>query len=249
MIRLNNISLDYDERHILDNVSLSVGKGTTSVILGPSGAGKSTILKVILGLTDVKSGEVFVNGKNIYQINEKELLKVRRKIGIVFQGNALFDSLNVRENISYFLAYENKLSKKEITERTDEMLSFVNLEGTQELYPDQLSGGMKKRIAIARALAADPEIILFDEPTTGLDPINSKTILELINKLKALGKTSVVVTHILNDAVFIGDNLTVINEGEIVASGGVSEVLKSDNTFIQKFFYEIYQNNTLFQKN
>ena len=180
MIRLNNISLYYDERHILDNVSLTVGKGTTSVILGPSGAGKSTILKVILGLTDVKSGEVFVNGKNIYQINEKELLKVRRKIGIVFQGNALFDSLNVRENISYFLAYENKLSEKEIAERTDEMLSFVNLEGTQELYPDQLSGGMKKRIAIARALAADPEIILFDEPTTGLDPINSKTILELI---------------------------------------------------------------------
>jgi phospholipid/cholesterol/gamma-HCH transport system ATP-binding protein len=249
MIRLNNISLDYDERHILESVSLTVEKGTTSVILGPSGAGKSTILKVILGLTDVKSGEVFINGKNIYQINEKELLKIRRKIGIVFQGNALFDSLNVRENVSYFLVYENKLSEKEINEKVNEMLSFVNLEETQELYPDQLSGGMKKRIAIARALAADPEIILFDEPTTGLDPINSKTILELINKLKALGATSVAVTHILNDAVFMGDNLTVINEGKIVASGGISEVLKSDNTFIQKFFYEIYQNNTLFQEN
>ncbi len=249
MIRLNNISLDYDERHILKNVSLTVEKGTTSVILGSSGAGKSTILKVILGLTDIKSGEVFINGKSIYQINEKELLKVRRKIGIVFQGNALFDSLNVRENVSYFLAYENKLSEREINEKVKEMLSFVNLEDTQELYPDQLSGGMKKRIAIARALAAGPEIILFDEPTTGLDPINSKAILELINKLKSLGKTSIVVTHILNDAVFIADNMTVINEGEIVASGSVREILKSDNSFIQKFFYEIFLDNTLFKEN
>ena len=224
-------------------------KGTTSVILGSSGAGKSTILKVILGLTDIKSGEVFINGKSIYQINEKELLKVRRKIGIVFQGNALFDSLNVRENVSYFLAYENKLSEREINEKVKEMLSFVNLEDTQELYPDQLSGGMKKRIAIARALAAGPEIILFDEPTTGLDPINSKAILELINKLKSLGKTSIVVTHILNDAVFIADNMTVINEGEIVASGSVREILKSDNSFIQKFFYEIFLDNTLFKEN
>jgi phospholipid/cholesterol/gamma-HCH transport system ATP-binding protein len=249
MIRLNNISLDYDERHILKNVSLTVEKGTTSVILGSSGAGKSTILKVILGLTDIKSGEVFINGKSIYQINEKELLKVRRKIGIVFQGNALFDSLNVRENVSYFLAYENKLSEREINEKVKEMLSFVNLEDTQELYPDQLSGGMKKRIAIARALAAGPEIILFDEPTTGLDPINSKAILELINKLKSLGKTSIVVTHILNDAVFIADNMTVINEGEIFASGSVREILKSDNSFIQKFFYEIFLDNTLFKEN
>lgn len=247
MISLNKISLNYDNSEILKEVSLNIDRGTTSVILGPSGAGKSTILKAILGLTHVKSGEVVINGKNIFSLSENELLKVRRKMGIVFQGNALFDSLNVAENVSYFLAYENKLSEKEITDKVSEILSFVNLVGTEELFPDQLSGGMKKRIAIARALATDPDILLFDEPTTGLDPVNSKIILELINKLKSTGKTSVVVTHILNDAVFIGDKLTVINEGRIVASGEVTEILKSENPFVKEFFYEIFQSKNILQ--
>lgn len=166
---------------------------------------------------------------------------------MVFQANALFDSLNVEDNVAYFLAYNSRLTSKQIKERVDEVLSFVNLEGTQDLFPDQLSGGMKKRLAIARALATDPEIILFDEPTTGLDPINSKAVLDLINRLKAAGTTSVIVTHILNDAITIGDVLTVINDGQIVASGSVKEMLQSKNKFVKDFFYEIFQDITLIQ--
>ena len=247
MIKLENISLSLDGHKILKNVSLNIQRGTTSVILGPSGAGKSTILKAILGLIEISGGEVFIDGFNISDLNENDLLKVRRKIGIVFQGNALFDSLNVEDNVAYFLSYNSTLSEEKIYKKVKETLSFVNLDGTQKLFPDQLSGGMKKRLAVARALATDPDIILFDEPTTGLDPINSKSILDLINRLKASGTTSVVVTHILNDAISIGDILTIINNGKVVASGNVKQILQSQNVFVKDFFYEIYQNTTFIQ--
>jgi len=246
MIELKNISLQFEQREILKNVSLHIEKGTTTVILGPSGAGKSTILKAILGLIEISSGEVIINGKNIFSLPENELLAIRRKIGMVFQSNALFDSLNVEENVSYFLAYNSSLAEREISNKVAEILSFVNLEGTQNLYPDQLSGGMKKRLAIARALATNPEIILFDEPTTGLDPINSKAILDLIARLKTTGTTSVIVTHILNDAISIGDVLTVINDGRIIASGNVKDILESENQFVKEFFYEIFSQNNLY---
>lgn len=243
MIDLKNISLEYDERKILKNVSLHIEKGTTSVILGPSGAGKSTILKAILGLVDISNGEVIINGKNIYSLSEEELLEIRRKIGMVFQGNALFDSLTVAENVSYFLEYNSSLTPTKIAQKVQETLSFVNLDNTEKLFPDQLSGGMKKRLAIARALALEPDIILFDEPTTGLDPINSKAVLDLIKRLKHIGTTSVIVTHILNDAIFVGDVLTIINDGEVIESGDVNTILNSDHRFIRDFFYEIFENN------
>jgi len=239
MIDLKNVSVQLGGRDILKNVSLHFEKGTTSVILGPSGAGKSTILKTIIGLIKVTNGTVLIDGQDISSLDDNELLKIRRKIGFVFQGNALFDSLNVADNVSYFLAYNSKISEKEISDKVREILAFVNLEGTENLYPDQLSGGMKKRLAVARALAIDPKIILFDEPTTGLDPINSKSILELIKRLKSIGATSVIVTHILDDAIAVGDILTVINNGEIISSGNVKELLKSENQFIKDFFYEI----------
>lgn len=240
MIEMKNISLNLTGKAILDNVSLSIKKGNTHVILGPSGAGKSTILKTILGLVRVDKGEVIIEGKNLNLLSEQEVLDIRRKMGVVFQGNALFDSLTVAENTAYFLSDFSTNSKEEINKKVKEILSFVNLPGTENLYPDQLSGGMKKRLAIARALATDPTIILFDEPTTGLDPINSKAILDLIKRLKSTGTTSVIVTHILNDAIMIGDVLTVINEGKVIASGSVREILQSDNQFIKDFFYEVY---------
>lgn len=249
MIELKNVYLNIDRRDILKDVSLKIDRGTTSVILGPSGAGKSTILKVILGLEQINGGTVNINGSNIFALKSDGLLKVRRKISMVFQANALFDSLNVEDNVAYFLAYNSDISKKDLMARVSEMLSFVNLSGTEKLFPDQLSGGMKKRLAIARALATRPEIILFDEPTTGLDPINSKAILDLINKLRAAGTTSVIVTHILNDAISIGDTLTVIRNGQIVASGKTREILKSKNIFVQEFFYEIFQDAALIQNN
>jgi len=248
IIELNNVTFALNNRLVLDNVNLNVKRKDVHVILGPSGAGKSSILKMILGLWKPQSGNVIVDGVAISRLTETEMLPVRRKMGIVFQQNALFDSLSVEDNIGYFLYENGKLSSREIKERILEALSFVNLSGSEKVSPDQLSGGMKKRVAIARALASKPEIILYDEPTTGLDPINSKSILQLIKRVQDEGSTSVVVTHILNDAISIGDALTVINEGKIVESGTVSNMLNSQNKFVQDFFYEVYQDAELLRQ-
>jgi phospholipid/cholesterol/gamma-HCH transport system ATP-binding protein len=249
MIELKNISLTLTGRLILNDVSLFIEEGTTSVILGPSGAGKSTILKVILGLLKADSGSVIIDGKNILDETGSDVLDVRRKIGMVFQANALFDSLTVEQNAAYFLKEGSDKPLNVISEKVEEVLSFVNLSGTEKLYPDQLSGGMKKRLAVARALALDPKIILFDEPTTGLDPINTKAVLNLIKSLKSRGTTSVIVTHILNDAIAIGDVLTVINDGKVITSGNLKDILKSKDQFIKDFFYEIFEDASFFVNN
>ena len=248
MIELCNISLNLDGKQILDRVSLKITRGEIAAILGPSGAGKSSILKMILGLWQPDSGCVKVDGTDICHLSENDLIPVRRKMGMVFQGNALFDSLNVEENVGYFLYEEKQLSRKEIEYKVAESLSFVNLDGIQKMYPEQLSGGMKKRVAIARALVFEPEIILYDEPTAGLDPINAKSILDLIKKLKSQCATSVVVTHIMNDAVSIGDLIALINEGILVESGTVHDILNSENQFVKDFFYEIFQDAELAKK-
>lgn len=246
MISFNNITLLLSDKIILDNVSLNIERNITSVIVGPSGAGKSSILKIILALWKPNYGEVLIDGININKINNDQLTRIRKNIGIVFQSNALFDSLTVAENILCFLPDKKKLSDIELQYKVEELLSFVNLEGTENLFPEELSGGMKKRVAIARALAFDPKVILFDEPTTGLDPINTESILELISKLKKNGTTSILVTHILNDAIAVGDKLIVINNGMVVETGTVDEILHSSNTFVQKFFYQINRGNYLF---
>lgn len=245
MIEIKNISLSLSGREILTDFSLYVKTGTVHIILGPSGAGKSTVLKAILGLISVDKGSVKIDGAEIAHLNESQLLEIRRKIGVVFQGNALFDSLTVAENTAYFLSHFSNLSKDEVEKKIEEILSFVNLKGTNNLYPDELSGGMKKRLAVARALATDPKIVLFDEPTTGLDPINSKAVLELIHSLKRIGTTCVIVTHILNDAILIGDVLTVINKGKTVVTGTLEEILSSGNKFLQDFFYELNNERVL----
>ncbi len=248
MIELSHVNLDFAGKVILSDISLSIKKGEIAIILGPSGAGKSSILKIILGLWQPDSGKVLIDGENIANLSENEILPVRRRMGIVFQANALFDSLNVEDNVAYFLREHSRLSTKEIRSKISEILSFVNLKGTEKIYPDQLSGGMKKRVAIARALSFDPEIILYDEPTTGLDPINSKSILDLIKRVSESGATSVIVTHILHDAVSVGDTLTVINEGSIVQAGTVHDMLNSVNKFVNDFFYEVFQDAALFKK-
>ncbi len=248
MINLSHVSLELAGKTILSDISLSIKKGEIAIILGPSGAGKSSILKIILGLWRPDTGKVFIEGKNIAGIPEKEIMPVRSKMGIVFQANALFDSLNVEDNVAFFLREHSKLNSKEIRAKVAEILSFVNLKGTEKIYVDQLSGGMKKRVAIARALSFDPEIILYDEPTTGLDPINSKSILDLIKQVSDRGATSVIVTHILNDAISIGDTLSVINDGSLIQTGTVRDMLNSENQFVRDFFYEVYQDAALFKK-
>jgi len=247
MIRLENVSLAFGDKVILDNTSLSIKKGEIAIILGPSGAGKSSILKIMVGLWQPDAGRVLINNKDISKLSELEMLPLRRKMGIVFQGNALFDSLTVKENVAYFLREHGGIKESIVDEKVSEVLSFVNLEGTEKICIDELSGGMKKRVAIARALSFDPDIIFYDEPTTGLDPINSKSILDLIKRASTRGATSVVVTHILNDAIYIGDTLSVINEGAVVETGTVYEMLRSENKFVKDFFYEVFQDAALLQ--
>ena len=243
MIELKNISLALNDNIILDNVSLNIEKGLNTIILGPSGAGKSSILKIILGLWIPDSGEVLFEGKNVCKMGQDEILQLRKNVGMVFQGNALFDSLTVAENMLYFLPEKKKLSEKELKHKIEELLSFVNLSGAENLYPEELSGGMKKRVAIARALAFNPKVILFDEPTTGLDPINTVSILDLIEKFKQNGTTAVAVTHILDDAIEVGDNFIVINEGSIVEAGSLDKILKSQNQFVHEFFKRFVKEN------
>ena len=237
MIELQNVTISSENQTILENINFDVQKGKTEVLLGPSGAGKSSLLKVILGLWKVDKGKVIIDNQDITNFSEKQLFPVRRRMAMVFQGNALFDSLTVEENVSYFLRENKNNAESMIKLKVKESLAFVNLENTEELYPEELSGGMKKRVAIARAIASDPEIILYDEPTAGLDPINSKLIVELINKLRMNGATSLVVTHIIRDAMLVADSMTVIEDGRIAAKGTAEILMKSDNKFIQDFVY------------
>ena len=240
MIRLENVTVQVEGRKIIDDVSFDVKDGETKVILGPSGAGKSSLLKIILGLWRPDAGKVFVGGTEITRLSEREQMPVRRRMSMIFQGNALFDSLTVAENVGFFLEEHSELSADQIRGRVGECLEFVNLPDTELLLPEEISGGMKKRVAIARAIAFHPEIVLYDEPTTGLDPINAKTVTELIMRLKKERRaTSVVVTHILRDAFAVGDSLALMNEGRIVFDGSPGALLTCPDPFVQNFLSEI----------
>ncbi|RKY92852.1 MAG: ABC transporter ATP-binding protein, partial [Ignavibacteriae bacterium] len=237
MVALNDVSFKLEGNQILENISMQVNEGGTEIILGPSGAGKSSILKVILRLWKPQNGQVIINGEDITNYSERQLLRIRRKMGIVFQGNALFDSLTVAENAAYFLKEQGIKDEQLISEQVDKTLSFINMDGTNNLYPSQLSGGMKKRVAIARAIAFEPQLLLLDEPTGGLDPINAKAIDELIKKINTQGTTVIVVTHFVHEAIFLADKLTIMNEGRIIESNSVRQLLNSKNELIQNFFY------------
>ena len=246
MIRLEKVSVEFEGRKILDNVSFEVPTGHTKVVLGPSGAGKSSLLKIILGLWKPDTGSVWVDGTEMTHLSERDQMPIRRRMSMIFQGNALFDSLTVEENVGYFLEEHSQLPPEEIRRRVDACLEFVNLPGTNTLLPEEISGGMKKRVAIARAIAFDPEAILYDEPTTGLDPINAKTVTELLMKLKRERKvTSVVVTHILRDAFAVGDTLALMDEGRIVFDGAPKELLGCPDPFVQEFLSEIREEANL----
>ncbi|MEK6570884.1 MAG: ATP-binding cassette domain-containing protein [Bacteroidota bacterium] len=236
VIRLENVSLSLGDQKVLDNVSFTVGKCQTKAIIGPSGAGKSTLLKVVLGLLKPQSGSVWINGREITHFEEKEIIPIRRTMGIVFQANALFDSLTVGENIGYFLGENNHVDAKKLKEVVQDQLNFFNLGDIADLMPEELSGGMKKRVAVARAIAFNPSIILYDEPTTGLDPINAKIIAEHIVKLKKEKcVTSIVVTHVLRDAFIVADTVAMINDGKIIFDGAVEQFRASHDSLIQDF--------------
>jgi phospholipid/cholesterol/gamma-HCH transport system ATP-binding protein len=248
MIRLEDVTITMEGRTILDHVDFHVAEGETKVLLGPSGAGKSSILKVVLGLWRPDSGRVYVHGKEITDLSEKELIPIRRRAAMIFQGNALFDSLTVEENVGFFLEESRpNIPPRELEEKVNSSLEFVNLPGTNDLLPEELSGGMKKRVAVARALAFEPEIILYDEPTTGLDPVNAKLVNELVIRLKSERKvTSIVVTHILRDAFAVADSMAMIREGKIVFDGAPKDLVASADPFVQTFIADVREESGLF---
>lgn len=217
---------------------MTVEHGETMVILGGSGSGKTVLLKHMNGLIAPESGEVFVDGLEISRMEEEELREVRKRVAMVFQGSALFDSLTVGENVAYPLNEHRELSPEEIRDRVRETLSLVDLEGSEDLYPAEMSGGMKKRAALARALALSPKTLLYDEPTTGLDPIMTHRINELIRDLqRKLGVTSVVVTHDLHSAFAVGDRLAFLQKGQIRLVGTREEFQASSDLALHEFLY------------
>jgi phospholipid/cholesterol/gamma-HCH transport system ATP-binding protein len=236
MIKLKNLSKRFEQKVILDNVSLDIPDGQRLSVIGPSGCGKSTLLRLIIGLLKPNSGDIYINEKNITFFNEEQFIKLRQNIGMVFQSSALFDSMNVRDNVAFALHEHTKLSEAEIDRIVGEKLRMVDLEGTEELMPEELSGGMQKRVSFARAIAMDPKMILYDEPTTGLDPITSTAIENLINKMsRELKVTTIIVTHQLSTIFRASDRIVMLNSGKFIDSGSPEEARNSSNDVVRNF--------------
>lgn len=237
MLELKNVSYSIGDKQILDNVSLTVGGQETLAVLGASGSGKSTILRVILGLAKPDKGEVIINGRDITKVKYRELVDLRKKFGMVFQDGALFDSLTIGENVGYYFLEHDRKSHEEVEAEVLEMLQTVGLSHTIDMMPDELSGGMRRRIAIARALIYRPELILYDEPTTGLDPLSRNSILELIDKLKKEHHVaSIIVTHNMDDAEKVADRFMVVQDGAVAWEGKKRAFMSKHNEIISKYF-------------
>ena len=237
-IECRDLFKTFGEKPVLQGVNLRIERRETMVILGGSGSGKTVLLKHMNGLINPESGEVFVDGVEISGLEEDGLREVRKRVAMVFQGCALFDSLTVAENVAYPLREHTALSAEAIRERVEEVLSLVDLEGSEELYPAEMSGGMKKRAALARALALRPKGLLYDEPTTGLDPVMTQRINRLICDLQAkLGVTSVVVTHDIQSAFEVADRLAFLQGGQIRFVGTKDEIRASSDLTLHGFLF------------
>jgi len=236
MITIKDLKKSFNGFEVLRGVNLTIPESKITFIMGQSGSGKSVLLKHIVGLLKPDSGEIWFQDKDITKLSEKELQKIRKKIGFLFQEGALFDFMTVKENVMFPLKEHFKMSKVEMEKTVDELLSAVDLQLAKDKYPSELSGGMKKRAALARTLALKPQVVLFDEPTTGLDPILQVSILELIKNLKEkYNLTCVIVSHDLNLAFKFADYIAFLNEGIIIEVGTPEEIKNSTNEFIKKF--------------
>jgi phospholipid/cholesterol/gamma-HCH transport system ATP-binding protein len=236
MIEIKELSKTFNTHKVLDGLNFRIEKGTTCVIIGRSGCGKSVLLKHIIGIMKPDAGQVFVNDKEVARLNDKELNSLRMKIGMVFQGGALFDSMPVGENVGFGLIEHQHLSRKELFERVEESLCLVGLCGVEHLMPSELSGGMKKRVALARALCIKPDIILYDEPTTGVDPITADSINDLIKGLHdQLKVTSIVVTHDMKSAYKVADRIAMLYQGKIIAEGTPDEIQNTEHPVVHQF--------------
>jgi phospholipid/cholesterol/gamma-HCH transport system ATP-binding protein len=236
MIRIRGLKKRLGSKQVLDGVDLDVEKGETIVVMGRSGTGKSVLLKHVIGLMEPDAGNIEVDGERIVGMRERELNEVRKRFGLLFQGAALFDSMTVGENVGLPLREHLRLGEDEVRRRVTERLEWVGLSGVEDMKPASLSGGMKKRVGLARAIAMDPAFVLYDEPTTGLDPIMADVIDQLIRSLqKRLGVTSIVVTHDMTSAYKVGDRLAMLNEGKIVFTGTPDEARGTRDPLVRQF--------------
>lgn len=237
MIEINNLHKSFGANKVLRGVDLSIKEGESLAIIGRSGCGKSVLLKHIVGLLKPDEGFVKVEGEIVHQMNASQMYRMRQKFGFLFQGAALFDSMTVEENVALALVEnQSQISQKQIYEIVEEKLSLVGLPGTQKLKPSELSGGMKKRVGLARALVTNPKYIMYDEPTTGLDPVMSDAIDDLIKSLnEKLTVTSIIVTHDMFSVKNTADKIAMMNDGQIYFTGTPDELLNSRDPVIQKF--------------
>jgi len=237
VVRLVNVYKAFGEQRVLEGISLDVDPGTTCVVMGESGSGKSVLIKHVVQLLRPDRGEVWVFGDRVDELHGDPLDEVRLKIGYLFQGGALFDSMSVFENIDFILERHTGLDRHERADRVNELLAWVRLEEKLDQAPAELSGGQKKRVALARALALEPQLMLFDEPTTGLDPVSVRSVSELIVRLREeRGMSSVVITHDLLCAQIVADSVHFLHEGRFVAEGTVEEVRSVDHPEVRNFF-------------
>ncbi|HTL55791.1 MAG TPA: ABC transporter ATP-binding protein [Candidatus Limnocylindrales bacterium] len=236
MIEVKDLEKSFGKQKVLDGVSFSIEKGESVVIIGRSGGGKSVLLKHLIALLQPDAGEVLIEGENIVAMNERQLLRVRRKFGMLFQGAALFDSLSVKENIAFAFRRDRSLPEEEIAKRVAHVLELVDLPGIEDKNPSELSGGMRKRVGLARAIVYQPEIVLYDEPTTGLDPIASDSIDKLILRVRdRLDVTSVVVTHDMRSARRLGQRILMLHDKRIYAAGTADQIFQSQDPVVRQF--------------
>ncbi len=236
MIEVRDLHKSFGDKQILKGVNLDIATGESITIIGQSGGGKSVLLKHLVGLLTPDSGDVIVDGENLTKAKRKQLYEIRKKFGVLFQGAALFDSMTVEQNVALGLRTHTRKSEEEISDRVKYCLEVVNMDGTQALKPAELSGGMKKRIGLARAIAMEPAYVFYDEPTTGLDPITADAINDLIITMsRELHVTNVMVTHDMVSAYKVSDRIVMLYDGEIVFSGTPEETQKTDMEIVHKF--------------
>ena len=235
LLEIKNLTKKFDEKEVHNGVNFSLFKGETIGLLGNSGTGKSVLLRSLIGLEEIDSGEIYYRQHRIDQLKEHELVEVRTKVSYSFQNGALFDSVSVFENVAYPLFEHTKLSEKEIESRVMEILGLVNMLEAKDLMPSDLSGGMQKRVGLARSMALNPEVLLYDEPTAGLDPVNVELVLSIMNEFKKRGFSGIFVTHDIPAAKKICDRLLILKDGKIYFDGKVNDFENSNDPFIKSF--------------
>lgn len=235
ILEVKHLAKTYGDKKIHRDVSFSLEQGETLGLLGNSGTGKSVLLRSIIGLEDIDGGSIIYRNQRIDELTEIELYAVRTKISYSFQSGALFDSMSVFENIAYPLFEHTNLSEKEVDQKVDEILSLINMKKAKDLMPSDLSGGMQKRVGLARSMALNPDILLYDEPTAGLDPVNVEMVIEVMKRFKGRGLSGIFVTHDIPAARKICDRILILNEGIIAFEGSISEFENSNDPFVQTF--------------